>query len=186
MEAKIETYIRGKSYEAILRSNKRINQALIGAALSLNNNIEIIEHPGYAPLTNDQNLLKVAKEAYEEIFEGSEYPIYDRYSTGSTDMGDLSSIMPVIHPYIGGASGTSHGKDYRITDPELACVSNAKFQLMILKKLLENGAETANKIIAESKPPFPSKQAYLDYIDSLNSSGERITYLEDGTATVKL
>ena len=87
---------------------------------------------------------------------------------------------------IGGAVGTSHGKDYGIADHELACVSNAKFQLMILKKLLENNAVIAKNIIEEAKPPFPSKQAYLDYIDSLNSSSERIRYLEDGTASVTL
>ena len=33
----------------------------------------------------------------------------NRISTGSTDMGDLSAIMPVIHPYMPGAVGTAHG-----------------------------------------------------------------------------
>jgi hypothetical protein len=54
-------------------------------------------------------------------------------------MGDLSSIMPVIHPYAPGAKGTSHGNDYYIDDPERACVKSAIWQVAILKKLLENG-----------------------------------------------
>ena len=185
--ANIETYVRGKTYKAILSANERINKALIGAALSIDNNIEITEIPGYAPLVNDKNLIDIVKESFEALFPGEEYPAYpNKYSTGSTDMGDLSCVMPVIHPYIGGATGTSHGNDYQISDPELACVSNAKFHLAILKTLLENGAEKAKKVIADANPPFASKEEYLAYIDSLNSTGERIIYNADGTATIKL
>ena len=106
-------------------------------------------------------------------------------STGSTDMGDLSCIMPVVHPYIGGTSGISHGSDYSVSDPELACVSNAKFHLMILKKLLENDAQKAKRVIMEFNPRFASKDEYLSFIDTLNSSGNRIIY-NNNTATVKL
>ena len=76
-------------------------------------------------------------------------------------MGDLSSIMPVVHPYAGGARGTSHGNSYEIFDPEAACVTNAKWQLKMLRLLLENGAEPANKIVAEFKPAFASKEEFL-------------------------
>lgn len=186
-KANIETYVRGKTYDAILSANKRINKALIGAALSIDTNIEITERPGYAPLKNDKNLLCIVKESFEALFPEEEYPVYpNKFSTGSTDMGDLSCVMPVIHPYIGGAVGKGHGNDYRIADPELACVSNAKFHLAILKTLLENNAEKAKMVISEAEPPFSSKEEYLAYIDSLNTSGERISYNGDGTATVKL
>ena len=32
-------------------------------------------------------------------------------------MGDLGQVMPIIHPYVGGAKGTPHGADYEIVDP---------------------------------------------------------------------
>ena len=38
------------------------------------------------------------------------------HRTGSTDMGDLSQVMPILHPYMGGAEGTGHAADYRIVD----------------------------------------------------------------------
>ena len=114
------------------------------------------------------------------------FPTGKGYSSGSTDMGDLSCVMPVVHPYAGGATGTSHGADYYISDPEAACVTNAKWQLLILKRLLENDAALAKRVIAEAKPPFPSKEAYLAYVDSLACSGDRITYGEDGSTTVRL
>ena len=173
----IETYVRGRSYDAILSANKRIDRALIGAALSLNNNIDIKDQPGYAPLYNDRNLMNIVKESYEALVPGSVYPVSpNQITTGSTDMGDLSCIMPVVHPYIGGATGTDHGCDYQISDPELACVTNAKLHLMILKKLLENDATEAKRVIAEAKPPFASKEDYLAYIDGLNRCGDRIIY----------
>ncbi len=53
-KATIESYVRGLTFDAIKSANKRINQALCGAALSLDNNIEIIDKPGYAPLVNDE------------------------------------------------------------------------------------------------------------------------------------
>jgi hypothetical protein len=100
------------------------------------------------------------------------------FGSGSTDMGDLSCIMPVIHPYAGGASGTSHGNDYQIVDPVAACIGSAKLQLSMLSLLLRDDAERAKKIVEEFKPQFESARAYLDYIDSLNCTGDRIEYGE--------
>ena len=108
----------------------------------------------------------------------------EKRGTGSTDMGDLCCVMPVVHPYAPGVSGRSHGSDYEVTDAETACILNAKWQVNMASLLLRNNAERARKIIAEYKPLFESKDAYLSYVDALNSSSERITYNEDGTAFV--
>jgi len=181
----LESYIRGKTFEAMALANAKVNQALIGAAYSLDTNIEIIDMPGYSPLVNDINMCKAAKAALNEVDPSIEFEIEEAFSTGSTDMGDLSSFMPVVHPYAGGADGKSHGNDYQIIDPEMACVTCAKWQVALLKQLLGNGAELAKWIIAEHKPIFPSAKAFLDYQDSINTSGDRIAYSEDGTAVIK-
>jgi len=185
-EVRLESYIRGKTFDAILSENKKVNRALCGAALSLGNNIEIIDVPGYAPLVNDPNMIEVAKEAAELALPDYEFKVNDAIGTGSTDMGDLSCIMPVIHPYAAGAKGTGHGNNYYIENPEAACVENAKWQIAMLLVLLGNGAERAKKIIEEFKPLFPSKEAYLEYMDAINSSGDRIVYNDDGTANVNI
>ncbi|MBE6645188.1 MAG: amidohydrolase [Ruminococcaceae bacterium] len=184
-EVTLESYIRGKTFEAMDSANKRVNQALIGAAYSLNTNIEIIDMPGYSPLVNDSNMIEVAKDAYELLYPGEKFNIDYAFSTGSTDMGDLSSIMPVVHPYCGGSDGKSHGNDYQIVNPEIACVDCAKWQVIMLKLILENGAERGKRIISEHKPLFPSAKAFLDYQDSINTSGDRIVYHDDGTAILK-
>lgn len=181
----IESYVRGRSFEAITRENKKINRALVGAALSIGANIEIIDMPGYSPLVNDKEMKKIAAEAMKLINPETELPIDTSWSTGSTDMGDLSCIMPVVHPYAGGGRGTGHGNDYYIVDPEAACVKNAKWQIVMLTLLLQNGGERAKKIVAEYKPQFPSAKDFLAYQDSLNDEGNRITY-KDGEAVVRL
>lgn len=184
-KVKIETYVRGKSYDAILETNKKVNRALCGAALSLGTNIEIIDIPGYAPYSNDKGMLEVTEEAFKAILPERELIVEHRYSTGSTDIGDLSCIMPIVHPYAGGARGKVHGNDYEIYDPQAACVDSAKWQLAMLKLLLQDNALRAKKIIQEYKPLFPSKEAFLSFQDALECSGDRILYHEDGRVEVK-
>ena len=181
----IESYVRGANFEGIVSANKRINQALCGSALSMGCNVEIEDFPGYAPNVNDDGMIDLAKDAATLAIPEEEYLKSDFFSTGSTDMGDLSCIMPTIHPYAPGAVGTGHGADYYIVDPEKACIKNAKWQLGMLKLLLENDGARAYEIKQNFKPRFESKKAFLDYCDSLNSNGDRITY-SDGKAEVRI
>ena len=181
----IESYVRGSSFEAIREANRRVNRALCGAALSLGANVDIQDTPGYAPLNNSDGMIELAKDAAAAIPE-IPFEQNDHIGSGSTDMGDLSCLMPVIHPHIPGAVGKSHGADYFIDDPEKACVASAKWQIAMLTLLLQNGAERAKQIIENFTPQFPSKEAYFEYVDSMACEGERITYFEDGNAGVKL
>lgn len=179
--ATLESYVRGKTYEAMVRENKKVNRAFVGAALSLGANVEIVDSPGYAPLNNDYNMMLLAKDAMELALPGTPYVfLEDAFSKGSTDMGDLSCIMPVVHPYSGGYIGTGHGSDFYIADPHAACVDSARWQLCMAKLLLENDAKRAKDIIDNFTPLFKSKEDYLEYIEKISTHGDRITYFEDG------
>ena len=181
----IESYVRGKTLEAIREANERVNRAFCGAALSLGANVDIQDNPGYAPLVNSEGMIQMAGEAAaimpELTFDNS-----GNYSTGSTDMGDLSSVMPAIHPYAPGAVGKGHGVDYYIADPELACVASAKWQVAMVTLLLKDGGARAKEIVAGFKPRFASKEEYFKYMEGFCSAGDRVTYQEDGTASVRL
>ena len=177
--AVLESFVRGASFEAICDANNKVNRALCGAALSLGTNIEIVDIPGYAPLHDDKTLIQISAEAAKIAIPEYEYHVYDKFSSGSTDMGDLCCIMPVVHPYAGGTEGRSHGNNYEVVDPVAACVGSAKLQLGMLLILLSNGAERAKKVIAEYKPLFASKEAYLEFMDSLYKEGDRIVYNAD-------
>ena len=181
----LESYVRGSSFDAICDANKKVNQALCGAALSIGTNIDITDISGYAPLACDEGLINVYLEAAKHVVPEYEVRYSKEINSGSTDMGDLSCIMPVVHPYAGGAEGKAHGNDYRIADPVAACVGSAKVQVAMLYLLLSNGAEKARAIIENFKPQFKSKEEYLKYVDALNSSGDRIEYSDD-KAVIKL
>lgn len=182
----IETYVRGASFDAILAANSRINRALSGAAVSLGVQIDIVDTPGYAPLINDPTLSALAKQAADGIIPEESFFVSDRIGTGSTDMGDLGCVMPVIHPYSAGITGTSHGDNYCVADPERACIKSAKLQLNLLRLLLENGGARAKEIIANYKPLFKTANEYLAYIGKIERRGDRIEYREDGTVEVRV
>ena len=67
-------------------------------------------------------------------------------------MGDLSHIMPALHPYVYAATGQSHGVDFIIRDYPLAVITAAKAMAGLVIDMLCDGAETARKIIDEDKP----------------------------------
>ncbi len=179
-EATIEAYVRSSNFEAMINANKKINQALCGAALSIGANVEIIDNAGYAPYKNDEGLIQVAIDALALAYPNLEFVSTGVISSGSTDMGDLSCVMPIIHPYAPGAIGVCHGSDFFIKDVESACIKSAVWQLNMLKVLLDNGGQRAKAIKDNYEAPFKSKEEYLAYLDSLSCSGDRIDYREDG------
>ncbi len=176
----IESYVRGKTLEVIERENKKVNRALIGAAVSMGAKININDKPGYHPLNNDDTLIELTKEAMEYVMGKDGVVVEGGFSTGSTDMGDLSAIMPVIHPYMPGATGNAHGSDYYIKNPQVACVDSAKVQLILLNMLLTDNAKHANRVIEKKCVQFASKDEYFKRIQKLDSEGERVKYCENG------
>ena len=185
-EVKLESYVRGKTFDAIVRENKKINRALIGAALSIGANIEIVDMPAFAPLVNDTGMMELARDAAKIAIPEEDLSYSEAVGSGSTDMGDLSCIMPVVHPYAGGRIGTSHGADIYVTEPERACVKSAKWQVTMLKMLLENDAQRAKTILKNFTPLFKSKEEFLAFQDSICCSGNRINYKEDGNVEINL
>ncbi|MBQ7033855.1 MAG: amidohydrolase [Clostridia bacterium] len=182
--AVVESYVRGKTFEAVTHEAKKINRAFAGSAAAFGARLTITDIPGMAPTVNSIPFLDVAREAMLSV--SPDVTVSTSFSTGSTDMGTMTSIMPAIHPYAGGATGTSHGSDYRIADPELACVSSAKMQLATLHLLLENDAARANKIIAETEVPYKTKEAFFKDLDAFDTETNAVLYNDDGSVLLKL
>jgi hypothetical protein len=93
---------------------------------------------------------------------GAEHYRQIGHRTGSTDMGDLSMVMPILHPYIGGATGSGHGADYRIVDAQLAYVTQAKALAAMAIDMLADGARGAREVLKTAKPPMTREQ-YLAF-----------------------
>ena len=79
--------------------------------------------------------------------------------------------MRGIHPAAGGATGTGHGNDFLLDDADHAIISPAKLMSQTAVDLLSNGAETAQRVMEETKPPL-SKDEYLSQLRSLAQTEE--------------
>src|SRR5881409_3038046 len=167
-DVRIETYVRGKSVEAILEANVRVDRALKAGALALGAQVEIETLPGYLPLFNHDGMGKYFV-ANASARLGAENVTQMGHRSGSTDMGDISHVMPTLHPYLGGASGTGHGADFMISDPKLAYIENAKQLALMAVDMLWDNAKVAKEIIAAFKPRL-TREAYLAFQRGINKT----------------
>ena len=179
---RLESYVRGRSMDEILEVNTKVNRALAASAAAIGANVHLRDIPGYWPRTYPQSSFGLVREALEQVMTVRECP--GKWSAGCSDMGDVSAVMPALHPGIGGAVGHSHGNDYYIADPESACVQSAVFQLVLLHKLLGDDAKWAKKLVEEYEPAFPSVKEYLAFLDKVNIDQDAVTYAEDGRVTL--
>jgi hypothetical protein len=76
-------------------------------------------------------------------------------------MGDLSQVIPCLHPYVGGAAGSGHSVDYRIADPDLAYVGQAKALASMVVAMLADGAAGAREVLGKAKRPL-TRAGYLE------------------------
>ncbi len=180
----VESYLRAADMAAIAKENKKVNRAFAGAAAAMGCRVQLWDYHGYAPREYDKNLKQLCLEAGQAVVGTERVAFTENWSTGCSDMGDVSCVMPAIHPGIGGAQGTFHGKDITIVDPVLACVDSAKIQCAILLRLLCDGAAGAKKILAEGRQDYPTIPEYLASIDTLCIDKQAVTYAEDGTVTL--
>ena len=180
-EVKLESYVRGASMASILAANFKVNRALAAGAAALGARAKIIDRPGYAPLHNDANLAALAKECMEALAGPDRVSFTTRHSTGCTDMGDISCVMPAIHPYASGASGAGHSDEYHISDVEKACINSSKAQILLVDTLLQDDAAKARQVVAGAKPLYPSIKAYLEATERLSYDLDAVVYQPDGS-----
>ena len=160
-EVRIETYVRGRTVEAILDAERRVDRAFKAGALALGATVEIETLPGYLPMRCDPTMARYFRDTAVGLVGEAQYRQVG-HRTGSTDMGDLSQVMPVLHPYMGGAAGSGHGADYAIVDKSLAYVTMAKALAAMAVDMLADGAHGAGEVLAQAKPPM-TREGFLAF-----------------------
>jgi amidohydrolase len=161
-DVRYEGRVRARDADAIADANARMDRCLRAGTLAVGAKVNIVTIPGYLPLVNDEGLMDVFRENAVRLVSRSKVVTHpnDLNRGGSTDMGDLSQIMPVVHPYTGAATGSGHGTDYLIRDYDQAVVKPAKAMAMSVIDLLAGGAARAKEVLAKS-PPRMTKDRYL-------------------------
>ncbi len=162
-DVRMETYVRARTIKGMMEANEKVNRSLIAGAYAVGGKVKITEIPGYLPLLREDNLTALFKEnaqmfiREDEIIDGFEF-------AGSTDFGDLTHVMPAIHPLIGGVEGFLHTREFAMEDPETAYILSAKIMAMTVIDLLFDGAKKANQIIDDFEPLMTMKE-YLAYLE---------------------
>ena len=118
----LEWRVRAGNRDAIVANSAKVDRCFKAGAMAVGAKVTITNIAGYMPMRNNKSLQDMyVANARDVAGENNVVIRPDTYNGGgSTDMGDLAQIMPLIHPYSGGATGIGHGKDYVILDYDTA------------------------------------------------------------------
>ena len=164
---KMESYTRAANVEALLRYNTDINRALKAGADAVGATFELHDLPGYLPLLPDEAMRGVLRDNAVALF-GEDHVAVGEHSAGSTEMGDVSHLMPVVHPWVGCAKGVLHGANFVLDNEEVAYEKSPEVLAMTIIDLLWDDAAKAEVICANFKPVF-NKETYCAFQDKIAS-----------------
>ncbi|HQL88588.1 MAG: amidohydrolase [Lentisphaerae bacterium] len=174
---KMEYMLRADNMEEVKVVSRQFDNVMAGAATAVGTDVEIRTVCGYMPLKDDDALLELFKEAVKLIEPDWDKPVGRGFSMGSTDMGDVGCIMPVIHGSAPGMKGTGHGIDFTVDDPVRLYLNNAKLAALMVVDLLHGKAEKGREI-ADRREGKMTVQEYIDYADSFTSTQNVADVLE--------
>jgi len=158
----MEAYVRARTVDSIVNVNKKVNRAISAAVMAIGATVEIEDTFGYLPILNDKKLINIFKDNVEYIGIKEEILEHGK-STASFDFGDVSYILPAIHPMMAGISGGLHTAEYKIDNEDIAYITPTKTMVLTIIDLLYNKAERANDIITNYKP-IMSKEEYIKFM----------------------
>jgi amidohydrolase len=161
-DVRLETFVRAATFEAIQEADAKVDRALRAGAMAVGATVEIDTTPGYLPLIGNPELAELF-ERNASVLVGGEGISHRGAIAASTDAGDLSHVMPVLHPSHGGCSGTMHGADFQVVDPLVAYVNPAKVLAWTVVDLLTGEAAAAKRVLEQFKPVF-SRDEYLSRV----------------------
>ena len=158
-EVCIETFVRGRTLAAVRDAEEKVDRSLRAGALAIGARVEIETLPGYLPLVQDPGLHALFRRNAVTLV-GEEGWVEAGPTRASTDAGDLSHVLPLLHPSAGGFGGTIHGSDFEIVDDTLAYVDPVRALAMTIVDLLAEDARAARAILANFRPTL-SRSEYL-------------------------
>ncbi|MHB0859361.1 MAG: amidohydrolase [Anaerolineae bacterium] len=164
-EVCLESYVRGATVEAILAAAQKVDRCLRAGALAMGATVHTRTIPGYLPRLEHPALAQVYRENAVALV-GEDGWWESGFGAGSTDMGDVSHIMPAIEANANGCTGIGHGADFRTADADTAYILPAKAAAMTLVDLLADGGVRGLQVLAEC-PPAMTRDGYLAFARGL-------------------
>ncbi|MCW5833069.1 MAG: M20 family metallopeptidase [Labilithrix sp.] len=97
--ASCELSVRARDTEELARVRAIVERCAQAAALASEVNVEIVAREGYRDMRNNMTMARVFG-AHLGALGRPARETDDRVGAGSTDMGDVSHVVPSIHPYL--------------------------------------------------------------------------------------
>lgn len=163
-DVRMEAYVRARTIEGMIDANKKVNRGLTAGAYAVGAEIEITEIPGYLPILRHDSMEDVLEGNLEylglkeDMIKGGDF-------TGSFDFGDVSHIMPTLHPMFGGIKGALHTREFKTVDDEVAILMPAKALALTVVDLLFAQGKKAKEILGNFRPVM-TKEEYLAFMES--------------------
>ncbi len=164
-DVRIETFVRGRSVEAMQDANKKVNRALQAGAMAIGAEVEITDLPGYLPFLKDDRLDNLFAANMAALL-GADAVGQTGHQTASTDLGDISHLMPALQPFIKAGKGNLHTDGFVVCDPRLAYVDSAKGLALTAVDLLWDGAREGLAIKDSYRAKY-KKEEYLKLWEQL-------------------
>ena len=165
-DVRMEFGVRASTVSALTEVNDRVNEALRAGAAVVGAGIEITEDNFYLPCIQDRDLGEIYHEnAVKILGEAHAENVFGSFRGSSTDSSAIASLMPLIHPYFGGAVGAPHGADFDIVNEYAAYVVPAKIAAATVVDLLWDGAAEARRVKEAFVPAIGSKEEFLSFAD---------------------
>lgn len=161
-QVRVEMFVRARTTEALTDVDAKTDRALKAGAMVVGAEVEIETMSGYMPIVPYPELDAVFRENAEQLV-GKGNVVQMPHEGGSTDLGDLSLIMPAIHPVTGGARGSVHTTEWHAGNVDDAVLRPAKAMAMTIIDLLYDGARRAEELLDRSPPPM-TKEQYLQFL----------------------
>ena len=163
-DVRLEWRVRSSTPEDLVKNNLVVDRCFKAGALAVGASVTITSVPGYLPLRHDPTLQDLVLDNATLLLGRDKVLVMpqDRNRGGSTDMGDLSQIMPAVHPYAGGATGSGHSEGYIIEDYQQSVINPAKVMAMVVIDLLADGAAAGRDLLSRSSPAM-TKEEYVSF-----------------------
>jgi metal-dependent amidase/aminoacylase/carboxypeptidase family protein len=163
--ATIETYVRASNLEALRLVNDRVDRAAMGSAISLGAGLTVTNLAGYLPLRTSPALNELLDDSAGAVV-GVENIGQEGHMGGTTDVGDISHLIPTANLWFGGAEGSFHAADFVLSDHRAPIAAAAQTILGALVQLHDSSTGAMDKVQGEFVPAL-DKSEYLDLLRSL-------------------
>ena len=138
-EVVIETLVRASNKEAIVDAAEKTDRAFFAGGAALGATVEIETMPGYLPTIPQEpnkELIEAAKLAAGGRYEVVIHEDKNEVSGGSTDVGDVQHIQPVLSFNTGGIEGISTVQNLRLWMKSLRISKRLRYLHLVEKSTI--------------------------------------------------